>query len=69
MDVPVIRFPTITMMVRVIGVLVAAFVLIWTFHFRGGLALSSDNKSLIFNVKKTLKFYSQSAIVFLILVF
>ncbi|XP_073266999.1 uncharacterized protein [Populus alba] len=54
MDVPVIRFPTITMMVRVIGVLVAAFVLIWTFHFRGGLALSSDNKSLIFNVHPVL---------------
>lgn len=49
-----IRFPTITMMVRVIGVLVAAFVLIWTFHFRGGLALSSDNKSLIFNVHPVL---------------
>ncbi|KAJ6322108.1 hypothetical protein OIU77_012064 [Salix suchowensis] len=54
MDVPVIRFPSITMLVRVIGVLVAAFVLIWTCHFRGGLALYSDNKSLIFNVHPVL---------------
>lgn len=54
MDVPVIRIPSITMLVRVIGVLVAAFVLIWTCHFRGGLALYSENKSLIFNVHPVL---------------
>ncbi|CAK7326500.1 unnamed protein product [Dovyalis caffra] len=50
MVLPEVRFPKITTLARVIGMLVAAFVLIWTFHFRGGLALSSDDKSLIFNV-------------------
>jgi cytochrome b-561 len=31
-------------------VMVAALVLTWTLHYRGGLALVSDNKDLIFNV-------------------
>lgn len=48
--IPVVRFP-IFRAVRVIGVAVAALVLTWTIHFRGGLALISDNKDLIFNVR------------------
>lgn len=48
--IPVVRFP-IFRAVRVIGVIVAALVLIWTIRFRGGLALISDNKDLIFNVR------------------
>lgn len=48
--IPVVRFP-IFRAVRVIGVIVAALVLIWTVRFRGGLALISDNKDLIFNVR------------------
>lgn len=49
MAVPVVRFP-IFLLVRVIGIAVAALVLIWNVHYRGGLALISDNKALIFNV-------------------
>ncbi|KAL6287590.1 hypothetical protein ACE6H2_011980 [Prunus campanulata] len=51
--IPVVRFP-IFRAVRVIGVIVAALVLIWTIRFRGGLALISDNKDLIFNVHPVL---------------
>ncbi|XP_050381033.1 transmembrane ascorbate ferrireductase 2 [Argentina anserina] len=51
--IPVVRFP-IFRAVRVLGVAVAALVLIWTIHFRGGLALISDNKDLIFNVHPAL---------------
>ncbi|KAB5561086.1 hypothetical protein DKX38_006043 [Salix brachista] len=54
MAVPVIKFPTLMMLVRLMGVTVAALVLTWTVHFRGGLALLSDNKDLIFNVHPVL---------------
>ncbi|XP_055804604.1 transmembrane ascorbate ferrireductase 2 [Solanum dulcamara] len=53
MAVPVVRFP-IFLLVRVIGIAVAALVLTWTVHYRGGLALISDNKALIFNVHPVL---------------
>ncbi|KAL8471926.1 hypothetical protein ACS0TY_028597 [Phlomoides rotata] len=53
MVVPVVRFP-IFPVVRVIGIAVASLVLIWTVHYRGGLALISDNKDLIFNVHPVL---------------
>ncbi|XP_022993233.1 probable transmembrane ascorbate ferrireductase 2 [Cucurbita maxima] len=53
MAVPAVQFP-IFMAVRVLGMVVAALVFIWTLHFRGGLALSSDNKDLIFNVHPVL---------------
>ncbi|GMH27184.1 hypothetical protein Nepgr_029027 [Nepenthes gracilis] len=49
MAVPVVRFP-IFMVIRLLGITVAALILIWTLHYRGGLALISDNKDLIFNV-------------------
>lgn len=52
-SVPVVRFP-IVFFVRVLGVFVAALLLTWTNHFRGGLALISDNKDLIFNVPLSL---------------
>jgi cytochrome b-561 len=51
MAVPVIKFPTLMVLVRLIGVIVSALVLTWTVHYRGGLALVSDNKDLIFNVR------------------
>lgn len=50
MAMPVVRFPII-LLVRVIGITVAALVLTWNLHYRGGLALISDNKALIFNVR------------------
>ncbi|KAL9249936.1 Transmembrane ascorbate ferrireductase 2-like protein [Drosera capensis] len=53
MATPVVRFP-IYVLIRGIGITVAALVLIWTIHFRGGLALVSDNKDLIFNVHPVL---------------
>ncbi|KAJ9147385.1 hypothetical protein P3X46_029555 [Hevea brasiliensis] len=53
MGVPVIKFPIFTV-VRLLGVLVTALVLTWTVHYRGGLALASDNKDLIFNVHPVL---------------
>ncbi|KAL5808111.1 hypothetical protein ACOSQ3_028802 [Xanthoceras sorbifolium] len=53
MTVPVIRFPIFTV-IRVIGVIIAALMLTWTVHYRGGLALISDNKDLIFNVHPVL---------------
>ncbi|KAL8038467.1 hypothetical protein ABFX02_11G109200 [Erythranthe guttata] len=46
---PVARFPILPV-VRVIGVAVAALLLIWTLHYRGGLSLSPENKTLLFNV-------------------
>ncbi|CAL1405422.1 unnamed protein product [Linum trigynum] len=51
--VPVARFP-IFIVVRLLGVIIAALVLTWTLHYRGGLALVSDNKDLIFNVHPVL---------------
>ncbi|KAL2504807.1 putative transmembrane ascorbate ferrireductase 2 [Abeliophyllum distichum] len=53
MAVPVVRFP-IFALVRIIGIAVTALVLTWTVHYRGGLALISDNKVLIFNVHPVL---------------
>ncbi|KAI3452125.1 hypothetical protein Pfo_008790 [Paulownia fortunei] len=53
MAVPIVRFPIFTA-VRIIGIAVAALVLIWTVHYRGGLALISENKDLIFNVHPVL---------------
>lgn len=47
------RFP-IFPVVRVIGIVVAVLVLVWTVHYRGGLALISENKDLIFNVHPVL---------------
>ncbi|PSR87803.1 Transmembrane ascorbate ferrireductase [Actinidia chinensis var. chinensis] len=53
MAVPVVQFP-IFLLVRIIGVIVTVLVLTWTIHYRGGLALISDNKDLIFNVHPVL---------------
>ncbi|KAL2499778.1 putative transmembrane ascorbate ferrireductase 2 [Abeliophyllum distichum] len=53
MGVPVYRFP-IFAVVRIIGIAITALVLTWTVHYRGGLALISDNKDLIFNVHPVL---------------
>ncbi|KAJ4833251.1 hypothetical protein Tsubulata_005084 [Turnera subulata] len=53
MAVPVIKFP-IMFVVRFLGLIVATLVLIWTVSYRGGLALVSDNKDLIFNVHPVL---------------
>lgn len=53
MAVPVVSFP-IYRVVRILGVAVAALVLTWTVHYRGGLALISSNKDLIFNVHPVL---------------
>ncbi|KAF4353261.1 hypothetical protein G4B88_028452 [Cannabis sativa] len=52
-SVPVIRFPII-FFIRLFGIIVAALLFTWTNHFRGGLALISDNKDLIFNVHPVL---------------
>lgn len=49
MAVPVVRFP-IYLVIRLIGFTIAALVFTWTLHYRGGLALISENKDLIFNV-------------------
>jgi len=51
MAVPVIKFPILMRLIRLMGVLVTALVLTWTVHYRGGLALVSANKDLIFNVR------------------
>ena len=49
MGAPVVWFPIVPL-IRLTGAAAATFVLIWAVHFRGGLALISDNKDLIFNV-------------------
>ncbi|RWW30364.1 hypothetical protein GW17_00005058, partial [Ensete ventricosum] len=49
MGAPVVRFPIVPL-IRLTGAAAAALVIIWAVHFRGGLALISDNKDLIFNV-------------------
>ncbi|CAK8573528.1 unnamed protein product [Lathyrus sativus] len=43
-----------TYVVHVLGVVAAVLVLVWNFHFRGGLAWSSTNKALIFNLHPVL---------------
>ncbi|EOY04270.1 hypothetical protein QUC31_017347 [Theobroma cacao] len=53
MAAPVIKFP-IFMIIRVLGIVITALVFTWTLHYRGGLALISDNKDLIFNVHPVL---------------
>lgn len=53
MAVPMYRFP-IFAVVRIFGIAITALVLTWTVHYRGGLALISDNKDLIFNVHPVL---------------
>ncbi|KAL3629535.1 hypothetical protein CASFOL_026757 [Castilleja foliolosa] len=53
MAVPVVRFPLLPA-VRIMGIAVAALVLVWTVHYRGGLALVSENKDHIFNVHPVL---------------
>ncbi|KAA8547827.1 hypothetical protein F0562_004256 [Nyssa sinensis] len=53
MAVPVVPFP-IFLLVRIIGIIVTVLVLTWTLHYRGGLALISDNKDLIFNIHPVL---------------
>ncbi|XP_072973010.1 transmembrane ascorbate ferrireductase 2-like isoform X3 [Typha angustifolia] len=53
MAAPVVRFPIIAL-IRVFGAAIAAMVLIWAVHFRGGMALISDNKDLIFNIHPVL---------------
>ncbi|PKI75604.1 hypothetical protein CRG98_004005 [Punica granatum] len=53
MGVPVIGFPAIPI-IRLMGVAIAALVLTWCVHYRGGLALVSDDKALIFNVHPVL---------------
>ncbi|CAL0317357.1 unnamed protein product [Lupinus luteus] len=50
---PVVRFPIVAA-VRVVGVLITVLLLTWILHFRGGMALVSDNKILIFNVHPVL---------------
>ncbi|KAK6129064.1 hypothetical protein DH2020_037198 [Rehmannia glutinosa] len=53
MAVPVVRFPLFPA-VRIMGIAVAVLVLTWTVHYRGGLALVSENKDHIFNVHPVL---------------
>ncbi|KAK3409337.1 hypothetical protein EUGRSUZ_J01463 [Eucalyptus grandis] len=53
MGVPVVRFPIVPI-IRVMGITIISLVLIWAVHFRGGLALVSDDKDLIFNVHPVL---------------
>ncbi|KAK8532248.1 hypothetical protein V6N13_131586 [Hibiscus sabdariffa] len=53
MGVPVIKFP-IFVVIRLLGIVITAILLTWTFHYRGGMALISDNKDLIFNVHPVL---------------
>lgn len=53
MGVPVVRFP-IVLAIRLMGFTAAALVIAWAIHFRGGMALISDNKDLIFNVHPVL---------------
>ncbi|KAI4346814.1 hypothetical protein L6164_007680 [Bauhinia variegata] len=50
---PLVKFP-IFLTVRVVGLFVTLLLLTWALHFRGGLALVSDNKDLIFNVHPVL---------------
>lgn len=49
MTVPVVKFP-LFLCVRVLGLIVAALVLVWNIRYRGGLALIAEDKNLIFNV-------------------
>ncbi|KAJ9540618.1 hypothetical protein OSB04_027124 [Centaurea solstitialis] len=53
MAVPLVKFP-LFLCVRVLGIFVAVLVLIWNIRYRGGLALISEDKNLIFNVHPVL---------------
>lgn len=53
MSIPTVPF-SLTLLVRFAGILAAILVLTWVQHFRGGMALISDDKDLIFNVHPTL---------------
>ena len=45
-----VRAIPFTFVAHVLAILGLVFVLVWTLHFRGGLAWEATNKSLIFNV-------------------
>lgn len=47
---PAIRFQAAVKGIRLLEVTVLGMVLTWSLHYRGGLALASNNKDLIFNV-------------------
>ena len=49
---PVVRFPVFGL-VRLLGLAAAAGILFWAVHYRGGMALSTDEESKlpIFNVR------------------
>lgn len=49
MNPPVVRYPIVSI-IRLLGAASAALVITWAVYFRGGLALISDDKALIFNV-------------------
>ncbi|KAI6700369.1 hypothetical protein NL676_014693 [Syzygium grande] len=53
MGAPVAGFSIIPI-IRLIGVTVTALALIWAVRYRGGLALVSDGKDLLFNVHPVL---------------
>lgn len=48
MEIPAVEFP-IFMLIRLIGFTVTVLLFAWTFYFRGGIAIISDNKPLVFN--------------------
>ncbi|ERM95107.1 hypothetical protein AMTRI_Chr07g30750 [Amborella trichopoda] len=52
-EVGVVATP-FTFFVHGLGVIAAVLVLVWCIYFRGGLAFSSSNKSLIFNIHPVL---------------
>ena len=51
---PAVRFPVFGL-VRLLGLAAAAGILFWAVHFRGGMALSTDEESKLplFNVRDT----------------
>ncbi|KAM1163002.1 hypothetical protein ACFX13_001999 [Malus domestica] len=51
LKVPAVAF---TFVVHTLGVTALALVLVWTIHFRGGLAWEATNKNLIFNLHPVL---------------
>jgi hypothetical protein len=53
---PAVRFPVFGL-VRLLGLAAAAGILFWAVHFRGGMALSTDEESKLplFNVRDTKK--------------
>ncbi|KAG6522820.1 hypothetical protein ZIOFF_019975 [Zingiber officinale] len=53
MNAPVVHHPIVSI-IRLLGAASAALVITWAVYFRGGLALISDNKALIFNVHPVL---------------